>query len=120
MTNQYDKTNWNEFLTAFSRRHRLRRARLEQFNQQPVIEENQEAQLERIAVELSGANAPLVIITRLDNFTEEPQVIVNSIPHVQRIGSQLDTDHSESGLEIEDKNRALTILRMKSMVGGAS
>lgn len=120
MPNESDKTQWKDFLTAFSRRNRLRRARLEQFNQQQVVEENQEAQLERIAVELSGADAPLVIITRLDNSTMESQVIVNSIPHVQRISSQLDTDHSESGLEIENKDRVLTILRMESMVDGAS
>ena len=120
MTKLADKNKWNDFLTEFSRRNRMRRARLEFFNQQQVVEENQEAQLERIAVDLSELNAPLVIITRVDNSTMEPQVIVNSIPNVERINAQLDTDKSESALEIESKNRVLTILRMESMVDEAS
>lgn len=115
-----DKNKWSDFLAAFSRRNRMRRARLEFFDQQQIVEENQEAQLERVAVDLTGNNAPLVIITRVDNSTMEPQMIVNSIPNVERINAQLDTDKSESGLEIESKNQVLTILRMESMVDGAS
>ncbi len=120
MNQQSDKNKWNDFLAEFSRRNRMRRARLEFFDQQQAIEENQEAQLERVVVDLTANNAPLVIITRIDNSTLEPQVIVNSIPNVQRINSQLDTDSSDSGLEIESKNNVLTILRMESMVDGAS
>jgi signal-transduction protein with cAMP-binding, CBS, and nucleotidyltransferase domain len=120
MTKQSDKNKWSDFLSDFSHRNRMRRARLEFFDQQQVVEENQEAQLERVAIDLTAKNAPLVIITRVDNSTLEPHMIVNTIPNVQRINAQLDTDKSESGLEIESKNRVLTILRMESMVDGAS
>ena len=120
MIDQYDKTEWVKFLADFSRRNRLRRARLEYFDHQQAVEESQETQLERIAVDLIGEKAPLVIITRLDYSTMEPEIIVNTIPHVQRVGSQLDIDNSESGLEVEGKDRVLTILRMESLVDGAS
>ena len=83
-------------------------------------EEAQEAHLERITLEMSGPGAPSVLLTRLDNSTTEPKTIVTTIPNVLRINVQFDTDDSEAGLEIEDKHHVLTIVRLESLVDGAS
>jgi len=46
--------------------------------------------------------------------------MVTAIPRVRRIAAQLDVDGSEDGLEIEDINRVLSVLRLESKVDGAS
>jgi hypothetical protein len=46
--------------------------------------------------------------------------MVTTIPRVRRISPQLDVDASEDGLEIEDINGVLSVLRLESKVDGAS
>lgn len=59
-------------------------------------------------------------VTRLDNSAAKPAEIVTTILCVRRISPQLDIDNSEDGLEIEDKDGALAVLRLESEVDGAS
>ncbi len=46
--------------------------------------------------------------------------MVTSIPRVRRISPQLDVDASEDGLEMEDIDGVLAVLRLESEVDGAS
>jgi len=120
MTDYLDPAEWGELLAGFSSRNRFRRARFVTFGRGEVVEEEQEAHLENIAVDLTSADAPRVIVTRLDNSTAKPAEMVTTIPRVRRISAQLDVDASESGLEIEDIDRVLIVLRLESKVDGAS
>jgi hypothetical protein len=120
MTDYLDPAEWSDLLAGFIGRNKFRRARFETFGPGGVVEEEQEAHLENISVDLSGADAPRVIVTRLDNSTARPAEMVTSIPRVRRISPQLDVDSSEDGLEIEDINRVLRVLRLESKVDGAS
>ena len=120
MTDYLDPAEWGELLAGFSSRNRFRRARFVTFGRGEVVEEEQEAHLENITVDLTGADAPRVIVTRLDNSTAKPAEMVTTIPHVRRIRPQLDVEASESGLEIEDLDGVLSVLRLEPMVDGAS
>jgi len=120
MTDYLDPAEWGDLLAGFSSRNRFRRARFETFGRGGVVEEEQEAHLEKIAVDLSGADAPRVIVTRMDNSTARQTEMVTSIPRVRRISPQLDVDASEDGLEIEDIDGVLSVLRLESEVDGAS
>jgi hypothetical protein len=120
MNDYLDPAKWGALLAGFSKRNRFRRARFETFGGGEVLEEEQEARLENISVALSGAGAPRVTITRLDNSTATPAEMVTTIPRVKRISPQLDVDASEDGLEIEDINGVLSVLRLESKVNGAS
>jgi len=120
MTNYLDPAEWGDLLAGFSSRNRFRRARFEKFGLGGVVEEEQEAHLKNIEVELTGADAPRVIVTRLDDSTARTTEMVTVIPRVRRIAAQLDVDGSEDGLEIEDINRVLSVLRLESKVDGAS
>lgn len=120
MTDYHNRAHWSDFLAEFSQRNHFRRARFEQFDMRGVQEEEQEAHLETITVELNGPDAPSLIIRRLDNSGEMPREIVTTVHHVKRIAPQYDTDNSEDGLRIEDTHGGLTILRLESLVDGAS
>jgi hypothetical protein len=120
MSSYNDHNQWAGFLAEFSSRNHFRRARFERFARTGVEEEYEEAHLENIEVDVSGADAPRVIVTRIDNSTAQPRTIVTTITNVKRISPQFDTDNSEDGLEIEGKHGVLTILRMESLVDGAS
>jgi len=120
MTDYLDPAEWGDLLAGFSSRNRFRRARFETFGRGGVVEEEQESHLENIAVDLSGDDAPRLIVTRLDNSTARPTELVTSIPRVRRISPQLDVDASEDGLEIEDIDGVLSVLRLESRVDGAS
>jgi hypothetical protein len=119
MTDYLDPAEWGDLLAGFSSRNRFRRARFETFGR-GVVEEEQEARLENIKVALTGTGAPRVTVTRLDNTTATPAEMVTTIPRVRRISPQFDVDNSENGLEIEDQDGALTVLRLESKVDGAS
>ncbi len=120
MSDYLDTAKWGELLAEFSHRNRSRRARFEIFGRGRVVEEEQEAHLENIIVAMTVADAPRVTITRLDNTNASPSQLVTTISRVRRIRPQLDVDSSEDGLEIEDKDGVLTILRLESRVDGAS
>jgi hypothetical protein len=120
MTDYLDPAEWGDLLAGFSSRNRFRRARFENFGRGGVVEEEQEARLKNITVALTGADAPRVIVTRLDNSTAAPTEMVSTIPRVRRISPQLDVDASEDGLEIEDIDGMLIVLRLESRVDGAS
>ncbi|MBO0861456.1 MAG: hypothetical protein J2P21_23790 [Chloracidobacterium sp.] len=120
MADYLDPAKWGALLAGFSRRNRFRRARFETFGGAEVLEEEQEARLENITVALTGAGAPRVTITRLDNSDAKPAEVVTTIPQVRRIRLQLDAGASEHGLEIEDINGVLSVLRLESEVGGDS
>src|SRR5215813_14365082 len=119
MTDYLDPAEWSDLLVGFSSRNRFRRARFETFGRGGVVEEEQEAHLENIAVDLRGADAPRVIVTRLDNSAARPTELVTSIQRVRRISPQLDVDASEDGLEIEDIDGVLSVPRLESDVDGA-
>ena len=59
-------------------------------------------------------------VIRIDVSTTTPTEMVTIIPRVKRISPQFDVDNSEDGLEIEDEDRVLTVLRLESQVDGAS
>ena len=120
MADNLDPGEWSDLLDGFSRRNQLRRARFETFGRGRVVEEEQEARLENIKVALTGVESPRVTVIRLDNSTATPTEIVTTIPRVRRISIQLDVDDSEDGLEIEDVNGTLSVLRLESRVDGAS
>jgi hypothetical protein len=120
MTDYRDPAEWAGFLAGFSSRNRSRRARFEIFGRGKVVEEEQESHLENITVALTGADAPRVIVVRIDNSTTTPTEIVTPIPYVRRISPQFDVDNSEDGLELEAKDGVLTVLRLESRVDGAS
>lgn len=120
MSDYLDPAEWSDLLAGFSDRNRRRRARFETFGQGNVVEEEQEAHLENIKVALTGSGAPRVTVTRLDNSTATPAEMVTTIPRVRRLSPQFDVDDSEDGLEIEDQDGALTVLRLESKVDGAS
>lgn len=120
MINYLDPAEWSDLLAGFSSRNRFRRARFETFGRGGVVEEEQEAHLENVNVILTGAGAPSVTVTRLDNSTATPTEMFTTITRVRRIGFQIDVDNSEDGLEIEDEDRVLTVLRLESEVDGAS
>jgi len=90
------------------------------FGRGGVVEEEQEAHLEKVTVKLTGADAPSVTVTRLDNSTATLTEMITTIPRVKRISAQFDVDDSEDGLEIEDKDGVLAVLRLESEVDGAS
>ncbi|HEY7181889.1 MAG TPA: hypothetical protein VIC84_10745 [Blastocatellia bacterium] len=120
MTDYLDPAKWGALLAGFSKRNRFRRARFETFGGSEVLEEEQEARLEKITVALTGADAPRVTVIRLDNSNATPAEMVTTISRVRRIRPQLDVDASEDGLEIEDINGVLSVLRLESRVDGAS
>jgi len=120
MTNYFNPAEWGGFLAGFSSRNRYRRARFETFGRREVVEEEQEARLENVTVKLTGADAPRVTVTRLDNSTATPTEMITTIPRVRRISTQFDVDDSEDGLEIEDVDGVLAVLRLESEVDGAS
>jgi hypothetical protein len=120
MTENRDPAEWAGLLAGFSDRNRSRRARFETFGRSKVVEEEQEAHLENITVALTGADAPRVTVLRIDTTASAPTEIVTIIPRVRRISPQSDVDNSEYGLEIEDKDGVLTVLRLESRVDGAS
>lgn len=120
MTDYLDPAAWGELLAGFSSRNGFRRARFETFGRGGVVEEEQEAHLENVKVELTGADAPIVTVTRLDNSAATPTEMITTIKRVRRISPQFDVDNSEDGLEIEDEDRVLTVLRLESQVDGAS
>ncbi|HEX5082811.1 MAG TPA: hypothetical protein VFY40_12255 [Blastocatellia bacterium] len=120
MTDHNDPAKWGALLAGFSKRNRFRRARFETFRGAEVVEEEQEARLEIITSALDGDGAPRVTVTRLDNSNARPTEIITTIPNVRRISLQLDVDGSEDGLEIEDINGVLSLLRLESKVDGAS
>jgi len=120
MRNYCDPAQWGEFLADFGRRNRFRRARFETFGRGSVLEEEQEAHLENIKVALTGIDAPRVTVTRIDNSTARPIEMVTTIKRVRRLSPQFDVDNSEDGLEIEDEDGVLTLLRLESEIDGAS
>ena len=120
MTDYLDPEEWSDLLAGFSRRNRFRRARFETFGRGGVMEEEQEAHLENVKVKLTGADAPSVTVIRLDNSTATPIEMITTIPRVRRISPQLDLDDSENGLEIEDEDGVMAVLRLESEVDGAS
>jgi hypothetical protein len=120
MTDYLYPAEWGDLLAGFSSRNRFRRARFETFGRGGVVEEEQEARLENVKVELTGADAPSVTVTRLDNSTATPTEVITTIPRVRRLSPQLDVDDSEDGLEIEDEDGVLAVLRLESEVDGAS
>jgi hypothetical protein len=120
MINYLDPAEWGDLLAGFSSRNKFRRARFETFGPGGVVEEEQEAHLENVKVILNGADAPIVAVTRLDNSTATPTEMLTTITRVRRISLQFDVDDSEDGLEIEDEDRVLTVLRLESQVDGAS
>ena len=120
MTDYLDPAEWSDLLAGFSSRNRFRRARFETFGRGGVVEEEQEAHLEKITVALTGADAPRVTVTRIDNSTARPIEVVTTIPRVKRVSPQFDVDNIEDGLEIEDKDGVLIALRLESKVDGAS
>jgi hypothetical protein len=85
-----------------------------------TVEEEQEAHLENVTVKLTGADAPRVTVTRLDNSTATPTEMITTITRVRRISPQFDVDNSEDGMEIEDEDGVLAVLRLESEVDGAS
>ncbi|MFN7927938.1 MAG: hypothetical protein U0Y68_08315 [Blastocatellia bacterium] len=115
-----NQSQWTDFLANFSRRNHARRARFERFDREGVQEEEQEAHLENLTLKFEGADAPQLIVTRRDQSTTEPQTIVTTITNVKRLNTHFDTYHSEDGLEIEDENGVLLLLRMESLVDGVS
>jgi hypothetical protein len=120
MTDYLDPAEWGDLLAGFSSRNRFRRARFETFGRGGVVEEEQEAHLENITVKLTGADAPSVTVTRLDSSTATITEMITTIPRVKRISPQFDVDDSEDGLEIEDKDGVMAVLRLESEVDGAS
>jgi hypothetical protein len=120
MNDYRDPAEWASLLAGFSDRNRSRRARFETFGRSKVVEEEQEAHLENITVTLTGADAPRVTVLRIDKSTTAPTEIVTIIPRVRRINPQFDVDNSDYGLEIEDKDGVLTVLRLESRMDGAS
>lgn len=119
MTEYIDSANWRDLLDGFSKRNRLRGARFETFKGSQVVEEEQEARLENITLTMTGVGAPRVTITRLDKSTSEPAKLITTISRVRRIRPQLDVDDNDGGLEIEDMNGVLNLLRLGSKaVGG--
>ena len=120
MADHDDPAKWGALLAGFSKRNRFRRARFETFRGAEVLEEEQEARLENITSSLTGPGAPRVIVARVDNSNAALAEIVTTIPQVRRISLQLDVDGSEDGLEIEDINGVLSLLRLESKVDGAS
>ena len=120
MTHYLDPAEWGDLLAGFSSRNRFRRARFETFGRGAVVEEEQEAHLENVEVRLNGADAPIVTVTRIDNSAATPTEVITTITRVRRISFQFDVDKSEDGLEIEDEDRVLTVLRLESEVDGAS
>ena len=120
MSDYLDPAEWSELLAGFSDRNRFRRARFETFGRGGVVEEEQEARLEKINLNLTGNDAPRVTVIRLDNSTPTQVEMVTTIPRVRRISPQFDVDDSEDGLEIEDMDGLLSVLRLESKVDGAS
>jgi hypothetical protein len=120
MTDYRDPAEWAGLLAGFSVRNRSRRARFVTFGRSKVVEEEQESHLENITVALTGADAPRVTVIRIDISTTTPTEMVTIIPRVKRISPQFDVDNSEDGLEIEDINGVLIVLRLESRVDGAS
>ena len=120
MTDYLDPVEWGDLLAGFSSRNRYRRARFETFGRGGVVEEEQEAHLEKVTVKLTGDDAPSVTVTRLDNSTATITEMITTIPRVKRICPQFDVDDSEDGLEIEDEDGVMAVLRLESEVDGAS
>ena len=120
MATYQDQSQWSEFLEAFSRRNHFRRARFERFDRRDVEEEDQEAHLDKIAVEFDGDDAPRIIITRVDTSKTEPRTIVTTIPDVKWLTPRFTPENSDESLEMENSQHVLVILRLEAVASSAA
>lgn len=107
--------NWAEFLREFSARNNNRRSRFEIFKGRDLEEEKQESFLEEVTIENNT-----ITVTRLDRTEAKVRKIHDTITNVTGISVQYDRDGSESGLEINDKENELILLRFESRIDGVS
>ena len=106
---------WNEYLADFSTRNSGRRARFEAFSRGGVVEEDEEAVFQTVAI--SGDK---VTVGRLVRSASDTSPIADEITGVHGIAVQLDSDGSDNTMEFMDTNGDLTVLHFESMVDGES
>jgi hypothetical protein len=114
---QIEPTNWEEFLSEFTKRNYNRRARFELFKGGNVEEESSKANLEEISINRHG-NAVNVEVIRIDRTNAEAHKIRDEVTNVRGIAVQYDTDGSEDVLEITDNQNSLISLKLESKVDG--
>ena len=116
MTNAIEPKEWPEFLGAFSRRNRGRRARFEVFGPRGSVgEEVQEAKFDSASIK-----DRTVTINRVDETEAKEPVMVDHFQDIRGISIQHDTDKSEVMLELTDDKGVMTVLHFESKVDGDS
>lgn len=116
MTNAIEPKEWPEFLSAFTRRNRGRRARFEVFGPRGSVgEEVQEAKFRSAAIDNNT-----VTVTRIDNAEVKENVMNDAFPNIRGVAVQYDTDGSEVTLELTNEKGVMTVLHFESMVDGDS
>ncbi|MEO5858354.1 MAG: hypothetical protein ABIR33_05330 [Pyrinomonadaceae bacterium] len=103
---------WNEYLADFSTRNQGRRARFEAFSRGSVIEEDEEAVFQTVAI--SGDKVTI------GRAVTAGSAITDQVTGVHGIAVQLDSDGSDNTMEFMDTNGDLTVLHFESMVDGES
>lgn len=111
-----EPSTWPEFLAAFSKRNRGRRARFELFRRDgETAEEDQEGHFESAAV-----NGRVVKITRNYERLGQNRTMTDELHDTHGIEVQYDTDGSEDTIEFTDHKGNMTVLHFESLVDGDS
>src|SRR3954453_9846211 len=115
MIKTIEPQNWPAFLNEFSERNRGRRARYGVYRGADVVEEDEEARLESIAV-----NDGKITVKRTFAGHGEPGEATDDLEDIRIISVQYDTDNTEDMLGFTNARNELVTLRLESRVDGVS
>ena len=114
MNTTMERQDWAGYLDSFSARNKGRLARVELFDKSGAQEEANHVPLDKVSIALKGEDAPRVDILLTDSAGSDVRHFTVTIAHVRRITPSAGASGHENALEIEDRNGALTILRIQS------
>lgn len=108
------RDEWVAYLDGFSTKNKGRLARVELFDKRGAQDEANHLPLDRISIEMQGADAPRVEILLTDSAGSDVRHFTYAVDHVQRVTPSAGASGQENEIEIEDSQGALTILRIQS------
>ncbi|HEX8289105.1 MAG TPA: DUF5335 family protein [Pyrinomonadaceae bacterium] len=111
MNEQIIRNNWKDYLNDFSRRNRMRPARLEILSDEMgASEQAQHLPLVGISYEEKGSDAGDALVSLGDEGAADDRHLIHAISQITSITARTGEDSREDALEITDADGTKTIL----------
>lgn len=114
MNTNMERGDWASYLEDFNARNKGRLARVELFDRSGAQEEANHVTLDKVSIEMTGHDAPRIDILLTDDAGSDVHHLTYTVAHMRRVTPSAGASGHENALEIEDREGALTILRMQS------